>query len=273
LTPDWEHFLIDRFATGRRTKGHASGAKTLGTALPPEARIGAEEVHVWRAALDVGEALSSVLECCLAPDERDRADRYRRAADRARFIAGRGILRDILARYLRVAPGSLRFSYTRYGKPHLDESGGAGGLTFNVSHSRNLALYAITRRRDVGIDVEALDRDMALMELAEKFFSPAEVKSLHAVPEGGQRHAFFRVWTRKEAYLKACGRGLSLALDRFSVSADPDNAVLVDVVDRPEEVERWRFQDLDAGEGYAAAIAVEGEGWRVVCMDWPGIRE
>lgn len=238
---------------------------------PPPTVVAAEaEVHVWRASLDLPPPRVRALLASLAHDERDRAERFHFQVHRDRFIAGRGLLRAILARYLGRTPDQLRFSYSPHGKPAVAANTGAGDLRFNVSHSDGLALYAITRGREIGVDVECLRPDFVSEEIARRFFSPREVAAVQALPAVERHEAFFACWTRKEAYIKARGEGLSMPLERFDVSLAPgEPAALLSTLDEPAAAARWSLWALDPGPGYAAALAAEGHGWRLRCWQWP----
>ena len=230
-----------------------------------------DAVHVWRASLDSPGVSVPELSGVLAPDERDRAARFHFPRDRDRWIAGRGVLRFLLARYLGGRPERLGFAYGAQGKPALATTDAAAGLRFNVSHSAGVALYAVTRGRDVGVDVEALRADFATDEIAERFFSPAERQALRGLPPERRCEAFFACWTRKEAYIKARGQGLSLALDAFDVSLTPgEPAALLATRDDAAQAERWSLHALDPGPGFAGAVAVEGRGWALRRWQWPG---
>lgn len=231
---------------------------------PPSADIvlRADEVHVWRAPLDLPQERLESLRGALAQDERGRASRFHFERDRRRFVAGRGLLREILSRYVGLSPDGLRFGYTPYGKPYLADECGGGWLRFNVSHSGGLALYAVTRGRELGIDIEQVRADIEHEEIAERFFSGQEVAALKALPAGLRREAFFLCWTRKEAYIKGIGEGLSLPLDSFDVSLTPgEPASLLAVRGDAREAARWTLTDLDPGPGYCAALAAEGRDW------------
>jgi 4'-phosphopantetheinyl transferase len=158
------------------------------------------------------------LEQMLSHDEIARAERFHFERDRRRFVVGRGLLRAILGRYMGIESERLRFRYGEYGKPYLAEEYGGKALQFNVAHSQDMALYAIARDREVGVDIEYIRPFPNLMQIAEQFFSARENIALQAVPEHLKDEAFFTCWTRKEAYIKARGDGLSLPLDRFDVS-------------------------------------------------------
>lgn len=234
---------------------------------PPDGSLDLDRatVHVWQARLDQFAVRQGQMLELLSADERERAARFHFAKDRRHFIVARALLRTLLARYLNLPPHHLSFSYGPYGKPALAGEGESRALLrFNVSHSHGVALYAVARERDVGVDVEYVRRDMVGESIAERFFSAREVAALRALPAEVQPQAFFNCWTRKEAFIKARGEGLSFPLDRFEVSLDPkEPAALVSVRDDPREASRWSLQALPVEEGYAAALAVEGHAWRL----------
>jgi 4'-phosphopantetheinyl transferase len=228
------------------------------------------EVHVWRAPLSISDPERADLLATLSPDERARADRFHFDRDRAHFIAGRGFLRAILGAYLDVAPRALVFDYSPHGKPRL--ATGAGGLRFNLSHSHDLALCAVALDRELGVDVEYIQPRLE-EGIAERFFSRREVAALRSLPAEAQSAAFFACWTRKEAYVKAHGQGLSLRLDRFDVSLAPgEPAALLRTEDDPAEAMRWSLRELVPGPGYAGALAAEGQTWRLRCWQWLSAR-
>lgn len=236
---------------------------------PETLLLHSNEVHVWRAALDVSESDVRRLGGMLAGDERHRAERFVFPRDRTHFVAARGLLRMLLGRYLEHDPQRLRFVYGPYGKPELATVSGGTGLRFNVSHSHGLALYAVTRQRDIGVDVERIRPEVAQETIAEHFFSPREVAVLRALPATLQATAFFACWTRKEAYIKARGDGLSLPLDQFVVSLAPgEPAALLYTAWDLQEAARWALQNLAPGPGYMAAVAVAGHDWQLTC--WEG---
>lgn len=217
-----------------------------------------DEVHVWRVVLDrVDEALHRD-RGILSPDERRRADRYRFPVHARRFAAGRASLRRILAAYLETDPREIVFAYGPDGKPRLADAGET--LRFNLAHSADVALVAVARRREVGVDLERVRRGVAHRRLAERFFSPNEVAALEAFPTPFLEAAFFATWARKEAYVKARGEGLARWLRRFAVSVEPSaERPSLAVPGHPGEAERWTLHTIDAGPGFAAAIAIEGE--------------
>ncbi len=234
---------------------------------PPGLPLERDAVHVWHAGLSLPPDQLERLRQALSADERERAARFVFAKDRDRFVAARGILRDILGNYLGQPGGALRFEYGPYGKPAL--AGEPRGLRFNVSHSGDLALVAVTRGQEIGIDVEAVRPERADEQLARRFFSPREVAALLALPEAERGAAFFACWTRKEAYIKARGDGLSIPLDAFDVSLAPGEACAL-LRASGDDPARWALRALDTGPGYAAALAVEGHGWRLSTRRWEG---
>lgn len=245
---------------------------------PEQFLLGDDDVHVWRAPLNQPAASVSAFSRILAPDELDRAAKYHFQKDRDHFIVARAVLRLMLGRYLRKEPAQLRFRTNSYGKPALAADADSEtlaaeseALRFNLSHSCELALYAVARNREVGLDLEYVRRDFETVEIARRFFSPREVAALNALPENLQAEGFFRCWTRKEAYIKARGEGLSLPLDQFAVSLAPtDPAALLNVAGNPAEISRWSLREITPAPGYMSAIAVEGSNnFELNCFQWP----
>ena len=222
------------------------------------------EVHVWRAKLDSEDDPLEELLATLTPDERSRADRFHFPRDRRRFIAGRGVLRNILGRYVDCPPSDLRFTYGATGKPSLAFSSHGPGIRFNLAHSHDLALYSVTRGREVGIDLELVQPRLADEKSAEGVYSTDEISLLKTLPLEFRVKAFFNGWTRKEAYIKATGKGFSVPTDSFDVSLGPgEPAIFLRGVDAG-----WSLKDIDAGREYAAAVAAEGNDWCIRQWDW-----
>jgi 4'-phosphopantetheinyl transferase len=223
-------------------------------ATPPP--LGVDEAHLWR--LDLDAAGSEAAADILSEEERARAARFHFERDRRRFIAGRAALRRILGAYLERAPTALVFVMGHHGKPELEDP----GLEFNLSHSGGCGLIAVTRGRRIGVDVEGIRTDFACEDIARRFFAPAEVKILAASPPDEYATAFFRCWTRKEAYVKARGDGLSLALDRFEVPLEATaTRAIASCLDDPPESSRWSLREVLPRPGYLGALVVEGDGW------------
>jgi len=240
--------------------------------LAPPARpaLARGEVHVWRARLLQPAAVVRALWQTLAPDECRRAERFRFEHDRERFVVGRGRLRAILGCYLDINPGRISFCYNPYGKPALSGELGDANIHFNLSHAGDLALYAFAPSSAVGVDIEQQRAEVADLAIAERFFSPREFAALRALPDAARSQAFFNCWTRKEAYIKARGEGLSLPLEQFSVSLTPGApAELLDVAADQRERTRWSLRALAPGPGYVAALAVDGHDHVAYCWDYP----
>ncbi len=228
-----------------------------------------DEVHVWRASLDQSESCVYRLQQTLEPKELRRAKCYYFNRDRMHFIVSRGLLRTLLGGYLNTEPREVSFCYGPCGKPELAGHTGRDALRFNVSHSSGLSLMAFTLGREVGVDLEQIRSDMPFEDIAERFFSTRENAILHSLPNNIKRTAFFNCWTRKEAFLKARGDGLSIPLDQIDVSLIPgEPASLLGIKDSIGEAARWSLQELHPGHGYVAALAVEGHGRHIKCWQW-----
>lgn len=224
-----------------------------------------DEVHVWQIDLNVNATSYWDL---LSPEEQERALRFRFERDRDHYTIGRGSMRCILGRYLGVHPAALAFGYGAHGKPELTQPSGTV-LQFNLSHSHRVALLAVTADRAVGVDIEGVHRDVGDEQVARRFFSRSEVETLQALPSEERRAAFFRCWTRKEAYLKARGDGISYGLHHFAVTLAPgEPAALLTNTQEPAEVERWAMASVSVPSGYEAAVVVEGSGWELLCRQW-----
>jgi 4'-phosphopantetheinyl transferase len=234
---------------------------------PPTLTLARDEVHVWKADLDASALQYSAIPQALSPDERERAAQFRFPRERERFAAGRGILRHILARYLHRRPAEIAFGYGRWGKPALAGDGG-NDLRFNLAHAGGLALYAVTRGRAVGIDVERAEMRGDWVEVAPSVVSPNETRALLALPQEERMAAFFTIWTRKEAFLKARGDGLSMPLDWLDALGDSDTVGLDPAAAEGEAMAYWRVRSFGLEGGYAAAVAVEGRELALSSWGW-----
>jgi len=230
--------------------------KAAGEPVPPLV-LAAAEVAVWTASLDLPRDRQARLATLLSDDECARAGRFRFERDRARYVAGRGTLRLLLSAYTGVAAAQLRFRYGEFGKPALSD----GGPSFNLSHSGGLAIYAFRREGEIGVDVELECADYARERIPERFFSPREVADLRSLAPELQPRAFLNCWTRKEAFIKARGDGLSLALDSFDVTLAPGQpAALLRTAWSAREPVRWQLHDLsDSTPSAVAALALRSE--------------
>ena len=241
----------------------------LWPAPPANLPLADDEVQVWRLALPENTPCPPELWSALSIAEQERAGRFRFEKDRAAFAATRGALRHLLAGQLGGSPGQLTFELTPRGKPVLAGPEAARKLCFNVSHTRGLALLALTREREVGVDVEGRRAMADAEEIVVRFFSQRESAEFCALPAEQKPEAFFNCWTRREAYLKATGEGIAQALDQLEVTFAPGQpARLLTVRGNADEAARWHLQALAPGEGYTAALAVKGMGLRVSCWEW-----
>ncbi len=235
---------------------------------PVTLTLTAATVDVWQAVLSQPASIRHHLRQSLSAAELSRAKRFHFERDRQHFIVGRGVLRDILSRYTKETPGDLHFGYTAYGKPFLDRPADSE-LRFNLSHSGDLALYAISHERDLGLDVEQIRPMPDALDLAARFFSARENETLQTVPPAQRHEAFFNAWTRKEAYIKALGEGLSHPLDSFDVSLRPaEPARLLAVRGDPQALHRWQLVAFTPQPGYIAALVAAGQGWKIQGWRW-----
>jgi len=237
---------------------------------PPERlMLNNDEVHIWCASLEMTSSQVKTMENILSADELSRAGRYYFPKHRDHFIAARGLLRTILGRYAGKNPEDLQFSYGPNGKPELTEETG-GNFRFNISHSHGLSLFAVTLNRDAGVDLEYINSDLSVGDLAEQFLSPRELLAFKAVPEHGRPRAFFTAWTRKEACLKAQGRGLSADLRQLEVfPASGCQCKFPEKMKGPGQKESpWLLMDLAVLPEYAAALAVEGNDLQYKFWQW-----
>jgi 4'-phosphopantetheinyl transferase len=244
---------------------------SLAPSLPSSFQLASGEVHSWCASLDAPPETSARFYATLAPDERTRSARFQFERDQQRFIVARGVLRDLLGRYLQTQPGRVRFVYNAFGKPDVSPEFG-NRLTFNLSHSAGLALIAIANASNVGVDVEYIRARSDYTDIARHFFSAVEVAYLMALPSHLYAEAFFSCWTKKEAYLKACGEGLAIPLNSFSVPLTTDRAhTPVALYAASKDIvpaSRWSLYTLRPAPGYAGALAIEGSGWRLSQWQW-----
>jgi len=215
-------------------------------------------VHLWEASLDVPHEILRSLRTTLSEEESLRASRYRTDVLRNRFIASRGILRDVLAGYLQIPAAEIRFDLSTFGKPHIRPSQNTDELQFNLSHTESKLMVAITSKIEVGVDVERLRSDIDSLAIANRFFSPDEATALANLSGEERTAAFYRCWTRKEAYVKARGTGLANELKHFTVSVASAHEVhssLISDDHDPAAPREWTLKDLPVETGYCAAVA------------------
>lgn len=238
-------------------------------AAPKNINLSSNDIHIWCADLDLPNLRVEELARILSADELARANKFHFDEHRKRFIVRRGILRTLLGSYLDIEPNQLQFDYNSRGKPALKKSGGGDRLRFNLSDSQGMALYAVTRDRDLGVDLEHIRPMKDAEQLVKRFFSDREYAEFSQLDRERQEVTFFTCWTRKEAYIKAIGEGLSLPLDRFEISISPEEpAKLLSIQGDAQLAEGWLLQDLKPASGYAAALAVAGFGFNISCWQW-----
>lgn len=234
-----------------------------------EQSIHSGDVHLWSAPLNVTDQVYERLSQSLTPDEWERADRFVFKRDRRNFIVARGILRDILAGYLDCQPMDIRLQYEPYGKPRIRYEGAPASLEFNLSHSSATLALVVSFGRQVGVDIERVRPLPDLDQVASSSFSDYERNALSALTPEEKLPGFFRCWTRKEAYLKARGDGLSIPLEAFDMSLAADNPIgmLSNRLD-PSEVSRWSFFTFTPEQGFIGALAIEGQGVKPILRRW-----
>lgn len=211
-----------------------------------------DSVHIWRANLDhFNDNADS-----LSEDELARANRFYFEKDRRNFIAARTILREILGAYLSVSPSQLLFQYAAKGKPELSDQ----ALQFNLSHSKNWAVYAISKTMPVGIDIEAIAENKEIDDIARRFFSPEEFEEINHLQGKNKLQAFYNGWTRKEALLKGIGEGLHYSLAKVVVNLADDIAQqTIILTENSLKKSQWNLYSLTPIEGFALALAVNGK--------------
>ena len=203
----------------------------------------AQQVHIWQAELNVTESAISQLAHYLTKDELVKANRLVSKLLQHRYIAAHGFMRDVLSRYLCCKPNEIEFNYGAHGKPYLSHS----SLQLNLSHSDSQALLAITLSQPVGIDIEKINKTRDLLAIAKRYFSTNEFNQLQYLEQDQMVESFYTCWTRKEAYMKATGVGLSMGLDTFEVSIDQNNC---------DQIDQFLVMNIAAADDYCAALAV-----------------
>lgn len=247
---DWDMAV---FSTGR-----CDSAVALRPVRDGASRLDGDEVHVWRLALDGDDSRARHCLEILSKDELVKSQKFRFKRDRDRFVVCRGSLRQILAPYLDLLPREIEFEYNQQGKPFLSTGADAAGLKFNVSHSEGFALVGVTLACEIGVDLEHVRHDIEYNEIAQRFFSHSEAETLKELPPQEQARAFFACWTRKEAYVKARGGGLSIPLDRFEVSLMSEQGpVRFSSYDDENESARWSLRSFVPWPDCMAALCVE----------------
>ena len=226
-----------------------------------------DDLHLWRATLDMPADELPRWARLLSPDEHERARRFHFEKDAHRFVARRAALRIMLARYTGTAPAALQFRYGAQGRPELAGAPDTPAVSFNLSDSKHVALYAFTRSRAVGVDIEYLRPLTDLDRVAARILTPREYARLAALPAGSRRAAFFAAWSLKEAYLKAVGQGL-IGLPRVEVAIAPDTPALLTIAASEDAARAWFVHPCASQEGFAAAAVVHGGACHISHFDF-----
>ena len=217
-----------------------------------------ETVDVWQGAATTEPDVLQALEANLPLSERSAANRLQRFSDRNRYVNAHVMIRSLLGGYIGCAPGALRFKTNAYGKPSILEPEEGRYFRFNLAHSGTMILAAVSRKRDVGIDVELMRDIPDAGRIADRNFSETERAYLRSLPADEFKAGFFACWTLKESFIKAIGKGLSYPLDGFSVSTDdPGKPHLVRTEEPLGDARRWISCSLEVGAHYAAAVTIE----------------
>ncbi len=228
-----------------------------------------ENVHVWLIPLRTTDVFLKKLKNILSEDELQRAARFRFEKHRKNFISARGHLRLLLSAYTGLNPHSIKFTYNEFGKPFLNTAHSGRPLFFNISHSHELALIAFNPQWELGVDIEWMPPDFNGLHLVKRFFSANEIEQIEQLPEAQKKEAFFNGWTRKEAYIKARGKGLNIRLSGFSVSLKPGTAVkIIETSHDPKAVAEWNLQSIPVNKEYKGAIVVHSLNFRT--LFWQG---
>lgn len=221
-----------------------------------------DEIHLWLASYEeiADERLHAAYRALLNDEERAQEPRFYFARDRRRYLVTRALVRTVLSRYAPVQPADWVFETNAYGRPEAANAAAREmGLTFNLSHTHSMIVLAVTLKREVGVDVENVRAREVSIDVADRYFAPAEVRVLSAAPADEQQYRFFEYWTFKEAYIKARGMGLSLPLDKFAFHYPADDAVAIEIdPELADDAERWQFWQFRPSPEYLVALCAEG---------------
>jgi len=236
---------------------------TTWPAAPAELPALDRTVHVWAVRLDDPSVDLDGGRELLSPEERERAARFHFEQHRRHYLIAHIALHKVLAGYLPVEPAQLYFELGGNGKPKLPQALAPSGLDFNLSHSNEMALIAVGRYGEIGVDIEYVKPDFQFQEIAERFFTAQEVAAMRRLPPDLQREAFFKCWTSKEAFLKAKGTGLSGKLDEVEITFGAPNRVRI-----AAGVPGWTLSELAPVETYESALVVAGPRLPIHCFHW-----
>ena len=233
---------------------------------PHKRKLSSSCVHIWNVSTLISEKQELAYLKLLSEDEKAKASSFRFTKDRRIYITSRGVLRSLSGQYLKQLPEDIVFDYEVHGKPQFRVD---TMVRFNVSHSENYVVIGFVHESEIGIDVEYLKKNFDVLELGQNFFSNDEIDTLEAMAAKDQYDGFYRCWTRKEAFIKAKGMGLSFPLDAFSVSLDNNTTALLEKTAwNPIESREWDMFSFSPGKGYIAAVAIKGNIKSVSIANW-----
>lgn len=261
------HAFRNESRTGAAFVQDPGASNATWMAAPFTVSANRNEVHIWRVR--ASEATAALLASCATEAEHARAKCFRPPASRNESIVARGFIRFVLGHYLGIPPRAVQIREGQYGKPELAARVvGRGRVTFNLSHSHGVILAAITVACEVGIDIEFLDSNVQFSEIGRTVFSPAEETWLSQLPDDERQLNYFRCWTRKEAFVKALGQGLSDSINGVEIL--PAAGALHVRMAGISVDDYWTAKDVNVGGNFVAAIAVAGRNCCFRLWDWPG---
>ena len=226
-------------------------------------RLKKKEAHIWRTDLNLFSRKVAEIDKFLSPEERHRASRFCFEHDKKRFIVGRGLLRILLGNYLDIPPAQIEFVYGEYGKPKLKDSVNHKNIFFNVTHSNELVLYAFSPCPWIGIDIEYVRHINRTIDMAKRFFHLKEYHLLESLPSNKRTEVFYKLWTCKEAYLKATGQGLAGLEDVEIIDRDNKQIIVVHEDAKSIALNNWCLYKIKPENGYCGAIAIKGQDWEI----------
>lgn len=224
------------------------------------------QVHTWRVSVIPDQRLWALYFSHLSENEKTRASKFRFEKDRLTYVTARGVLRELISAYTHQSPSAIAFFYNEQSKPYIISD---TSLKFNVSHSGEKILMSFSLEHEIGVDVEFNKRSIEIPQVAKSFFSKNETKALLCLPDVQQLSAFYNCWTRKEAFIKAKGGGLSIPLDQFEVSLLPEEKAELRVIKWDQtDVVNWNLQSITVGEDYTGAVIVKNPSALYDYFDW-----
>jgi 4'-phosphopantetheinyl transferase len=222
---------------------------------PTQLCLSNSEIHIWRSNINISKSLANEMLPILSSDEKERANSFKFDEHRLKFIAARSTLRKILSCYLEIDPASIKFIENEYGKPKIDKN--TKGIFFNISHAHNLAAYAISKEANIGIDIEFINAKVDFNGISTRFFSDKESLYIQSLPVAEKATAFYKIWTAKEAFIKAIGQGLSFPLKEFEISLANNTVVLESIYGDPCKAKEWTLLTYRVPAEYESCIAIQ----------------